>query len=309
MYNYNHLYYFYITVKSEGVTAAAKRLSISQPSLSSQLKVLEEYLQVKLFKKVGRKNELTREGSIIYGYCRQMFELSEQMHESITEEIPHSSRKIYIGVSNEIAHSFVVEIISHFLKKYNPRLRPKVSIVSGNHEKLEEKLRFREIDVLVSQYSAKSVDLENLKKGEVPVNLVCTVNKRLSPQKRRLNILKALDAIQGNGLYQWVVPSTGFKLRSEINDFLEKNSLKGDIVFESGVMESLARSVVDKVGISFLPLIYIPRELKSKALYSFGPKGGYWKHRIWISCHKRNKDDHIVNSLAHSFKELCNPLI
>lgn len=57
MYNYNHLYYFYSTVKFGGVTLAAKHLCISQPSLSSQLKVLEESLQIKLFNKVGRNNK------------------------------------------------------------------------------------------------------------------------------------------------------------------------------------------------------------------------------------------------------------
>ena len=95
MYNFNHLYYFYMTVKSGGVTIAAKHLSVSQPSLSGQLRVLEEFLQIKLFKKVGRKNELTREGSMVFGYCRQMFELSQEMHETIAEQIPHASRKIY----------------------------------------------------------------------------------------------------------------------------------------------------------------------------------------------------------------------
>ncbi len=306
MYNYNHLYYFYMTVKAGGVTIAAQHLSISQPSLSGQLKVLEEFLQLKLFKKVGRKNELTREGAVIYGYCRQMFELSEEMHESFSEEIPHASRKIYIGVSNEIAHSFVVEVISHFLNKYNPKLRPKVIMISGTHDKLEEQLRFREIDVFVSQLSVKSMDLENLKKVEVPVNLVCTVNKKLSSQKRYLSISNALSLIEEMGINRWVFPSTGSKLRSEINDFFEANALKGEIVFESDVIESITRSVVDQVGISFLPLIYVPKELDNKSLYSFGPKKGYWKHRIWIACHKRSRDDLILGSLADSLVRTCS---
>ena len=182
-----------MTVKSGGVTIAAKHLSVSQPSLSGQLKVLEDFLQIKLFKKVGRKNQLTREGAVIFGFCRQMFELSEEMHESITEKIPHASRKIYVGVSNEIAHSFVVEVISHFLKKYNPQLRPKVTMISGTHEKLEEQLRFREIDVFVSQLSAKNPDLENLKKVEVPVNLVCTDSGNLSKFLQNLSIAEILS--------------------------------------------------------------------------------------------------------------------
>ena len=298
-----------MTVKSGGVTIAAKKLLISQPSLSGQLKVLEEFLQKKLFKKVGRKNELTRDGAMVFGFCRQIFELSEEMHESITKEIPHASRRVYIGVTNEIAHSFVVEVISHFLKKYTPELRPKVKMISGTHDKLVDQLKFREIDTLVTQLSANKPDLENIHKVEVPVNLICTMNNKLSSLKRHMDISNALKEISGTTIPRWVVPSLGTKLRSEINDFFEANSLKGDLIFESDVIESITRSVVDEIGISLLPLIYIPKELEHKSIYSFGPKKGYWKYRIWLACHEKSKDDHLVNSLSHSFKEVCTPLI
>lgn len=86
MYNYNHLYYFYVTAKCGGVMNAAKYLHISQPSLSSQLKCLEETIDIKLFQKVGRVNELTRAGLVVFGFCRQMFELSEEMTQVISKK-------------------------------------------------------------------------------------------------------------------------------------------------------------------------------------------------------------------------------
>jgi LysR family transcriptional activator of nhaA len=309
MYNYNHLYYFYITVKSGGVTSAAKHLLISQPSLSGQLKVLEEFLQIKLFKKVGRRNELTPEGSLIFGFCRQMFELSEEMHESITERVPYASRRIYIGASSEIANSFVVEVISHFLSKYNEKLRPKITMVSGNHQKLTEKLKHREIDVYVTPLSMTNPKLENLERVEVPVNLVCAFNKKLPQEKRSSNISAILKKLTGDSVNQWVMATPGFKLRSEVNQFLEESSINGRIVFESDVMESLTRSVVDKIGLAFLPLIYVQKEISNKSLHSFGPKKGFWKHRIFLASHVKSKDDHLIKSLAASFKEVCVPLI
>src|SRR5687768_153343 len=98
MYNFNHLYYFYVTAKSSGVKEAAKHLRISQPSLSSQLRVLETAMDVKLFNRVGRNNKLSLAGSIIFGFCRQMFEISEEMSELLTREIPSASRRVHIGV-------------------------------------------------------------------------------------------------------------------------------------------------------------------------------------------------------------------
>jgi LysR family transcriptional activator of nhaA len=305
MYNYNHLYYFYITAKSGGVTNAAKHLRLSQPSLSSQLKVLEEALDIKLFHKVGRRNKLTPEGSVIFGFCRQMFELSEEMHELVSKRIPYASRRIYIGVSREIANSFVVEIVSLFLKKYSGPLRPKVMMVSGSHDRLVEQLRFREIDAAVTQLAMTNSELENLQRAEIPVNLVCSFNRKLSLIKQHSNIIAAVKALTEGREPQWVMPYTNFKLRAEINQFLEVNSLKGRIVFESDVMESIIRSVLDGIGIAFLPLAYIPKEIKNESLCRLGPKKGYWRHRIWLACHSQNKGDHLVNSLSLSFKEVC----
>ena len=116
MYNFNHLYYFFVTVKSGGVTTAAKHLRISQPSLSSQLKVLERSLDIKLFQKVGRNNEVTQAGSVIYGFCRRMFEVSEEMGELISQRVPSATRRINIGVSQEVDRPFVVDVVSLFLK-------------------------------------------------------------------------------------------------------------------------------------------------------------------------------------------------
>jgi len=311
MYNFNHLYYFYITVKSDGVTAAAKHLRISQPSLSGQLKVLEENIQTKLFRKVGRKNELTKEGSIIFGFCRKMFELSEEMEESITEKIPHVSRRINIGVSVEIANSFLVEVISHFLGKFNERLRPKITMITESHEKLSELLRFREIDVIVSPFNMTDPDLENLQQLEVPVNLICTKNKVKinNTRQRKDSILNILNSYYKGKHAQWVMPSTGLKLRTEINQFAEEYNLKGRTVFESDVIESLTRSIVDNIGISFLPLIYVAKELENNVVESYGPRDGFWKYKIGLSCHVKSKDDHLISELSKSLLDICKPVV
>lgn len=63
------------------------------------------------------------------------------------------------------------------------------------------------------------------------------------------------------------------------------------------------------MGVAFLPLIYVPKELEHQSVYSLGPKQGYWKYKICLAGHSKSKDDQLINSLSHSFKEVCNPLI
>jgi len=306
MYNFNHLYYFYITAKSGGVTTAAKHLRVSQPSLSSQLKVLEGALNQRLFQKVGRKNELTEAGSVIYGLCRQMFEISEELEGLVTKRVPSASRWIHIGVSDEIERSFVVEVVSLFLKKHALAQRPKVTIASGTHEQLVERLRFRELDVIVTPLVMTNPELENFDCAEVPVALICPGKWKISSSTKKLKAADAVKEIVGGENAQWLMPSSRFKLRSQIDLFFEENKLKGRIVFESDVMASLVRAASDGMGIAFLPLLYVAREIREKSVRALGPKGGYWKYRVWLGCHEQNKGDKLIQALSRSFKEISD---
>ncbi len=306
MYNFNHLYYFYMTAKSGGVNAAAKHLRISQPSLSSQIKVLERSLDVRLFQKVGRNNQLTQAGAIIFGYCRQMFEISEEMGETISKKVPSASRRIHIGVSDEVDRPFVIEVVSLFLKKHGLTQRPKVTVVSGTHDQLSERLRFRELDAVVTQLSMIDPELENIARAEVPVALTCSSKWKVDTSRKNLKASEVVSSLKGGEDAQWLMPSSRFKLRSEIDGFFETNHLKGRIVFESDVIASLVRSVIDGIGLSFLPLIYVAREIREKSVRVIGPKDGYWKYRVWLTCHTQNKNDALIKALALSFKEICD---
>jgi len=306
MYNFNHLYYFYITAKSGGVTAASKHLRLSQPSLSSQLKVLESALNQRLFQKVGRKNELTETGAIIYGLCRQMFEVSEELKELVSKRIPSASRWIHIGVSDEVERSFVVEVVSLFLKKYTLAQRPKVSINSGTHEQLIERLRFRELDAIFTPVVMTDPEIENMECAEVPVVLICPNKWKISSNTEKLKAPAAIKKIIGGENAQWLMPSSRFKLRAQIDLFFEENDLEGRIVFESDIMASIARAAGDNVGMAFLPFIYAAREIQKKSVQILGPKEGYWKYRVWLSCNKQNKNDKLLNLLSLSFKEIYN---
>ncbi len=305
MLNFNHLYYFYIAAKAGGITTAAKRLRVSQPSLSSQLRVLERSLDVKLFRKVGRNNHLTEVGLVVFGFCRRMFEVSEELSELILERLPSAARRINIGVSEEVERSLVVEVVSLFLKKHGLAQRPKVTMISGSHQQLVARLQLRELDAVVSQMPMSDPELTSLMRTETPVALVCS-NKWKSGLKGEREAHAALRVMTGGNEAQWIMPPPRFKLRAEIDQFIERHELKGRVVFESDVMSSLVRSVIDEIGLAFLPLAYVSEELRKKRIRILGPKEGYWTSRIWLGCHDQNRGDPLIQSLGVSFKEVCD---
>jgi LysR family transcriptional activator of nhaA len=302
MHNFNHLYYFYMTAKSGGVTAASKHLRLSQPSLSSQIKVLEQALDLKLFQKVGRNIELTQSGLIIYGYCRQMFELSDEMSELVSKRVPTASGRINIGITDEIDRNFVVNIVNLFLKKYEPQNRPKVTMISGSRDQLMDRLRFREFDAVVTEVAMRDPEIHNLVYTETPVVLA-------SAQSSTIPLTTSQNTIDINETTNWIIPSTRLKLRAEIDQFLEENSIKGRIVFESDAMSTLVSAAVGDIGCALLPKLYIHKNLKNKSLNIIGSQKGYWKYKLWLVCHEKNKKDALVKALAQSFNDFCAEVI
>lgn len=307
MHNYNHLYYFYITAKSGSTTLAAHHLKVSQPSLSSQLKVLEDALGVNLFRRVGRSNKLTEEGVMAFGFCRRMFEVSEELTEVLMERLPSASRRINIGVTDELERSLVVEMISSFLNQFSVSERPKVSLISGGHQEIVDRMRFHEIDAVVAQKEIKEEGLVTLRSARAPVALIASrqlkfpkLVKSRPPTEHQLH-----DLIKKEG-FQWIMPAPRFSLRQQTDDFLTRLAIKPRIVFESEVAAAMVRSVVDGIGIALVPLLYLSEELKRGAVQLWAPKEGFWKCDLWLGCSSTNAEDGIIKMLAKSFESVCD---
>jgi LysR family transcriptional activator of nhaA len=77
--NYNHLYYFWVVGREGGVVRASEELMVSQPTVSNQLKELEQSLGHRLFERAGRGRVLTEAGRIAFNYANEMFTLGQEM--------------------------------------------------------------------------------------------------------------------------------------------------------------------------------------------------------------------------------------
>ncbi len=81
--NFKHLHYFWATAKAGGIMRAGEQLNITPQTLSGQIKLLEERLGCALFRKSGRRLELTDEGRTALGYADQIFGLGAEMEAAI----------------------------------------------------------------------------------------------------------------------------------------------------------------------------------------------------------------------------------
>jgi LysR family transcriptional activator of nhaA len=84
--NFKHLHYFWATAKSGGIMRASEQLHTTPQTLSGQIKLLEEQIGCALFRKVGRRLELTEEGRVALGYADQIFALSAELEAAIGQK-------------------------------------------------------------------------------------------------------------------------------------------------------------------------------------------------------------------------------
>ena len=81
--NFKHLHYFWAAAKAGGIMRAGEQLHVTPQTLSGQIKLLEDRLGCSLFRKTGRRLELTEEGRIALGYADQIFALSAELEAAL----------------------------------------------------------------------------------------------------------------------------------------------------------------------------------------------------------------------------------
>ncbi|WP_042202186.1 LysR family transcriptional regulator [Paenibacillus camerounensis] len=109
---------------SGSMNEAAKRLFVSQPSLSNAIKELENELGITIFERTNRGISISAEGVEFLGYARQIIEQTEFMENRYTGK---KRSPVYFSVSTQ-HYAFVVDAFAHLMKErqlaeYNFSLR------------------------------------------------------------------------------------------------------------------------------------------------------------------------------------------
>lgn len=130
------LNYFVTIVQTKSISNAANTLHVTQPTLSRQIKDLEEELDTVLFHRGSREIQLTDDGQYLYNRAIEILALVEKTENNIrkSEEI---SGEIYIGAAETHSLDVVAAVIKKMTDQY-PEIR--IHIRSGNADDILEHL-------------------------------------------------------------------------------------------------------------------------------------------------------------------------
>lgn len=134
---------FHAVASKGSFTTAARALKVTQPTLSSQVKALEQTYGIRLFDRIGRGVVLTELGARLHEVTRRLYNLEEEAEEILSAARELNSGSIRVG-SDGPHH--VIPIVAEFKRRY-PELE--LSLDMGNADRVLKDLRESRIDLAV----------------------------------------------------------------------------------------------------------------------------------------------------------------
>jgi len=146
--NYHHLLYFWTVAREGSVTAAAEQLRLSQPTISAQIRTLEEAFGEPLFNRVGRKLELTEMGKLTLRYADEIFTLGRELQDVIAGRVGHRAQKLVIGVSDLVPKLVLHRLIAPALAMEDP---PRITCREDKTDRLLAELAVHDLDLVLAE--------------------------------------------------------------------------------------------------------------------------------------------------------------
>jgi LysR family transcriptional activator of nhaA len=150
--NYHHLLYFWTVARKGSIARACEELNLAQPTISGQLRALEETLGEKLFTRVGRRLVLTEVGQMVYGYAEEIFTLGRELTDVLKGRPRGRPMRLVVGISDVIPKLIAYRVLQPAL-----RLADAVQLVcyEDKPDRLLLGLSAHELDLVLSDTPAQ----------------------------------------------------------------------------------------------------------------------------------------------------------
>ena len=267
MINLNQLRAFYQAAKCQNVSTAAKQLFVSQPAVTAQIKLFEDYCGLKLFKKKGRYLYLTDEGKTLFKYARKIFEYERKIEDAVQQMKALNKGSLRLGSARTYARYFMPFLLTGFRDAY-PHI--KIHLDEGSSLEMINSLMDLKNEVVII---AKADDHPNI--AFIPFSREELV-LILPPGHHLAN--KGSIRFEQIAAEPIIMKDPGSGTRKLVDELFAKNNCTPNILMETGDAEIIKLLVQHGEGASFLVKEAVAVELQEKKLVTALLK----KHSIFL---------------------------
>ena len=264
---------------------AAEELHLTQPAVSTQIKLLQQSAGLKLFEQLGKKVYLTPAGTELLRYSRAIIELFRQAGEAMAARQGVSGGTLNVAVISA-GDYFFPQLLAEFT-----RTAPGVKLNLGvfNRQQLLQQLGDNLTDLAIMVRPPRELDTVNEPFAPHPYVIVARPDHPLARRKR---IPVAL--LQG----PWLTRERGSDTWNSMEDGFGAQLSKLNIAMEIRSTETIKQAVIAGMGISFLSAHTIGREIAARQLAVLDVTG-FPLQLQWYVVHLRHK---VLAPVATAFR-------
>ena len=226
---------FHAVATAGGFTGGARLLHISQPTVTTQVRFLEETYGIELFYRRGHKVTLTPLGKQLFVMAQRIFALESETIQLLEDSGELKSGHLRVGA---VGPFHVTEMLARFNERF-PGLD--VSVRVGNSEVVQQELLDYRTDVAVLAQYTEDPRFHSLPYSRHPVVLLVHRDHRFA---RRGTV--RVEELQGEPM---VVREEGSTTRKAFEDALRKAGVAPRVTMEIGSREAVREAVIKGVGI------------------------------------------------------------
>ncbi|MCO8079391.1 DNA-binding transcriptional regulator HcaR [Acinetobacter lwoffii] len=273
-----HLRYFITVAEELNFSKAALKLYTAQPSLSQQIKDLEEDVGVKLLNRTKRKVELTEEGAVFLEQARLTLAQADKAVAMARQVSQAKQQMLRIGFV-PVAEMKIFPYILPNLRVQNPDL--KIELLSLNNNEQMRLLKKGDLDLTFTRHNFNSDEIESQFVIREPLIF-------LLPKDHPLAKYERIPAKALNGI-DFIVPSAeqSLTLNQAILDFAKANGIELNIVQKADNILFNINSIGMGLGCTILPGYIAPLTMDNTVIRPLDVELPYLD--LYVSYHKNNK--------------------
>jgi len=289
------LHVFCKVIELKSFSKAAQSINLSQPTISSHVKELEDYFNCRLIDRMGREALPTKAGDLLYGHARRLLLLSDETKSAMAAFNGKVAGRLVIGGSTIPGGFILPRIIGKFKKKYH---EVSVSISIGDTKKIiDDTLSgLIELGIVGARASVKGMLQEKLVEDELHL-IVPSDHKWAALRMVTVEMLKEEPFItreQGSGTLESIKISLS---RGKIG-FEEFN-----IVAEMGSTTAVIQGIKSGIGVSILSPIAVQEELKTGSLSALKVKGIDLRRSFYLTRHTQRTLSPVAQAFIRFIKK------
>lgn len=288
--NYHHLFYFRTIAKAGGIAKAAEKLRLGQPTLSTQLKQLEDALGRSLFERKNRSLVLTEAGKIALDYAENIFRTGDELLQVLEDGAVSGRTDVKIGALDSVPKRLLSNLVRAALKEKNVT----VSLLEGRGDELFRELFSHQLDLIVSNYPPSSLEF-----GRIYSRSLAKVPVAVFASAEFIGLKKKFpESLNGQ---PFILPTAHSKLRHDLDHYFKINGLRIIPIVETQDTSLQKLLGIDGLGLIPLPEFTAKDLVGEKKLVKLGTLQDV-REEFWLISAARKIENPVAARLMKSFQ-------